>query len=398
MDSGQGVLIIRTALMWGLTMLRRMMAGLAICSALFCLAQVRAEPGVEASELRLGMVNAQSGPAAGLGQGMLAGTLAYFQRVNAAGGVHGRRLSLMVRDDGYEPRRTAALTEELIGSGSIFALLGYVGTPTSRAAMPSVLAARVPYLFPFTGAEVLRQPVHPWVFNVRASYFAETEMLAGYMTEELQLRRIALLMQDDSFGESAKSGLAGALHLRGMKLEAEARFLRNSLELGGALERLREVQPQAIFFVGTYKQLAAAIREARGKGMTARFFSVSFVGTESFISEAGPLGEGVLISQVVPSPTDTSLPLVRDYRADMAGREMGYTSLEGYINAAVLVEALRRAGPQPTRAQLVKELAALDIDLGGFRVTFGRDDHQGSDAVYLTRVEQGLAVPVHRQP
>ena len=264
--------------------------------------------------------------------------------------------------------------------------------------MPAVLAAGVPYLFPFSGAEVLRQPVHPWVFNVRASYFAETEMLAGYMTEELGLRRIALLMQDDSFGESAKSGLAGALHQRDLKLQAEARFLRNSLEVGDALERLRAVQPQAIFFVGTYKQLAAAIRQARAKGMKARFFSVSFVGTESFIAEAGPLAEDVLISQVVPSPEDVSLPLVRDYRADMAGSPMGYTSLEGYINAAVLVEALRRAGPQPTRARLVKELSTLDIDLGGFRVTFGPNDHQGSDAVFLTRIEQGRAVPVQRQP
>ncbi|AMR65842.1 hypothetical protein A0T30_05415 [Aquipseudomonas alcaligenes] len=329
---------------------------------------------------------------------MLDGVQAYLLRTNAAGGVHGRRLSLLVRDDGYEPRLTAALTDELIGSGSVFALLGYVGTPTSRAAMPAVLAAGVPYLFPFSGAEVLRQPVHPWVFNVRASYFAETEMLAGYMTEELGLRRIALLMQDDSFGESAKSGLAGALHQRDLKLQAEARFLRNSLEVGDALERLRAVQPQAIFFVGTYKQLAAAIRQARAKGMKARFFSVSFVGTESFIAEAGPLAENVLISQVVPSPEDVSLPLVRDYRADMAGSPMGYTSLEGYINAAVLVEALRRAGPQPTRARLVKELSTLDIDLGGFRVTFGPDDHQGSDAVFLTRIEQGKAVPVRRQP
>ena len=379
-------------------MLRRLMAGLAICSALLGNGPAAAEPGVDAGELHLGMVNAQSGPAAGLGRGMLDGVQAYLLRTNAAGGVHGRRLSLLVRDDGYEPRLTAALTDELIGSGSVFALLGYVGTPTSRAAMPAVLAAGVPYLFPFSGAEVLRQPVHPWVFNVRASYFAETEMLAGYMTEGLGLRRIALLMQDDSFGESAKSGLAGALHQRDLKLQAEARFLRNSLEVGDALERLRAVQPQAIFFVGTYKQLAAAIRQARAKGMKARFFSVSFVGTESFIAEAGPLAEGVLISQVVPPPEDVSLPLVRDYRADMAGSPMGYTSLEGYINAAVLVEALRRAGPQPTRARLVKELSTLDIDLGGFRVTFGPNDHQGSDAVFLTRIEQGRAVPVQRQP
>lgn len=379
-------------------MLRRLMVGLAVCSALLCNGRLLAEPGLEAGELRLGMINAQSGPAAGLGRGMLNGTQALFQRVNANGGIHGRRLRLEVRDDGYEPRRTAELTRELIASGRVFAFLGYVGTPTSRAAMPVVSAAGVPYLFPFTGAEVLRQPVHPWVFNIRASYFSETEALVDYMTEALGLRRVALLMQNDSFGESVKSGLAGALYLRGLKLEGESRFLRNSLEVGEAVARLRDMQADAIFFVGTYKQMAAALREARAKGIKARFFTVSFVGTDDFIVEAGPLAEGVLISQVMPSPEDVSLPVVRDYRADMAGIPTGYASLEGYINAAVLAEALRRAGPQPTQARLVNELSTLDIDLGGFRVTFGPDDHQGSDVVFLTRVEQGKAVPVHREP
>ncbi|MDG9923834.1 MULTISPECIES: ABC transporter substrate-binding protein [unclassified Pseudomonas] len=377
-------------------MLRRLVCCFAV-SAWLCSAAVADETGVDAKELHLGMVNAQSGPAAGLGKGMLAGAQAYFQRVNAAGGVHGRRLVLLVRDDGYEPARTARLTEELIDSRSVFALFGYVGTPTSRAAMPATLAAGVPYLFPFSGAEVLREPLHHWVFNVRASYFAETELLAAHMTEELKLSRVALLMQNDSFGETVKGGLAGALLKRGLHVEGEARILRNSLQIGEAVRQLLPSQPQAIFFVGTYKQLAAAIREARALGMQARFFSVSFVGTDSFIAEAGADAEGVYISQVVPPPEDASLPLVRDYQADMQG-PLGYASLEGYIGAAVLVEALRRIGPQPTRAQLVDALESLDLDLGGFQVRFGPDDHQGSDAVYLTRIEQGRAVPVQRQP
>jgi ABC-type branched-subunit amino acid transport system substrate-binding protein len=184
---------------------------------------------------------------------------------------------------------------------------------------------------------------------------------------------------------------------RGLRVEGEARILRNSLEVGEAVRQLLPSQPQAIFFVGTYKQLAAAIREARALGMQARFFSVSFVGTDSFIAEAGADAEDVYISQVVPSPDDTRLPLVRDYRADMRG-PLGYASLEGYIGAAVLVEALRRSGPQPTRAQLVEALKSMDMDLGGFRIRFGPKDHQGSDAVYLTRIEQGRAVPVLLQP
>ncbi|MDD0845393.1 ABC transporter substrate-binding protein [Pseudomonas sp. Gutcm_11s] len=374
-------------------MLRQLVCCLALPAMLLCGAQARAEAGVEADEVLLGMVNAQTGLAAGLGQGMRDGAQAYFNRVNAAGGVHGRRLTLVVRDDGYEPSRTARLTEELIDSRSVFALFGYVGTPTSRAAMPVAQAAGVPYLFPLSGAEVLRNPPHHWVFNVRASYFAESELLVKHMTEALQLKRVALLMQDDSFGETVKGGLVAAMAKRGLQVEAEARILRNSLEVGAAVAQLRAVQPEAVFFVGTYRQLARAMSEARAQGIQARFFSVSFVGTERLIAEAGAEADGVYISQVVPSPEDASLRLVRDYQKDMRGT-LGYASLEGYIGAAVLVEALRRAGPQVDRGRLVKALQSLDINLGGFPVRFGPNDHQGSDAVYLTRVERGRAVPV----
>lgn len=374
--------------------LRHLLCGFAVPVCLMFYTSLRAEEGVSAQQVRLGMVNAQSGPAAGLGRGVRAGVEAYFHKVNVAGGVHGRQLTLSLRDDGYEPLRTARLSQELIDSGEVFALLGFVGTPTSRAAMPGVLAARVPYLFPFTGAEVLRTPVHRWVFNVRASYFDEIEALVAGITGDLGFQRIALLMQDDSFGETVKGGLAGALHKRDLNISAEQRFLRNSLEIGPALQALSESRPQAIFFVGTYKQMAAAVRRACELEMPARFFSVSFVGTEDFIAEAGAAGEGVYISQVVPSPQDASLPLVREYQAAMGRVPTGYASLEGYIDAAVLVEALRRSGQQPTRARLVEVLESLDVDLGGFRVAFAPDDHQGSDAVYLTRIEQGRAVPV----
>ncbi len=371
------------------------------CTAVFMLLigalGARADGGAEPGALHLGMVNAQSGPAAGLGRGMLDGAQAYFSRINEAGGVHGRRLNLVLRDDGYEPARTARFTEELIASRGVFALFGFVGTPTSRAAMPSVLAAGVPYLFPLSGAEVLREPLHRTVFNVRASYFAETELLAAYMTGQLKLKRVALLMQNDSFGETVKGGLAGALHKRGLHVVGEARILRNSPEIAGAVRQLKQADPEAIVFIGTYRQLAASIRAAREQGLKARFFSVSFVGTESFIAEAGADAEGVYISQVVPSPEDRSLPLVRDYQADMRG-PLGHASLEGYIGAAVLVEALRRVGPEPTRERLIEALESLDIDLGGFHVRFGPTDHQGSDAVYLTRIEQGRAVPVQPQP
>lgn len=352
------------------------------------------EDGVLADAIRLGMSNAQSGPAAGLGNGMRTGAQAYFTRINAEGGVHGRSIALIVKDDGYEPARSAANTETLIEMDKVFALLGYVGTPTSRAAVPIALRAQVPYLFPFTGAEFLRTPVKPWVFNIRASYFDETEEMVERMTADLGIEKIALLMQDDSFGETVKSGLVGALHKRGMQLHTEARIQRNSLDVEAAVATLLPKRPEAIVFVGTYQQLAAAIAQAKELGSTVRFFTVSFIGTENFIAAAGSNGDGVYITQVMPSPHDASRAIIRSYLTDIAPADVGYTSLEGYIGAAAFVAALRNAGPQPTRFKLAKALEVLNIDVGGFKVAFSQNDHQGSDAVFLIEVRDGRAVPV----
>lgn len=357
---------------------------------------VLAEPGVSANQVLLGMANAQTGPASGIGMGVSAGAQAYFSRVNAAGGIHGRKISLILKDDGYEPARTAAVTHELIEQDGVFALLGYVGTPTSRAALPIALDAQVPYLFPFTGAEFLRTPVREWVFNVRASYYDETEAMVEHLTTDLGLRKIAILMQDDSFGETVKGGLAGALYGRDLHIQHVARIKRNSLDVMSAVQSLKSAEPQAIVFVGTYMQLAAAVKQARAIGLNARFVTVSFIGTENFISASGSDAEGVYITQVVPSPYDRSLPIIQQYLLDIAPADVGYGSLEGYIDAWVFSEALRKAGPEPTREALVKALQGLSVDLGGFPIAFSPTRHQGSTAVFLTRVQGGRALPVPR--
>lgn len=353
----------------------------------------RAEDGLSATEIRLGMANAQSGTAAALGKDMLAGAQAYFNRVNAAGGVGGRKISLVVKDDGYEPARTATATQSLIEADKVFALFGYVGTPTSSAAVPVASKAQVPYLFPFTGAEFLRNPVNKLVFNLRASYFDETETMVERLTQDLGVRKVAMLMQDDAFGEAVKGGIARALFKRDMKIHGEARIKRNSLDVDAAVQAMKQAQPEAIVFVGTYKQMAAAVRKAKASGVNARFLTVSFIGTENFIAEAGADGDGVYITQVTPSPHDGTVPVVRQYLADIGDAGIGYTSLEGYLNAAVLVEALKRTGAQPTRASLLAALEGMKTDLGGFPVEFSASRHQGSKTVFLTRVEGGKAVP-----
>jgi ABC-type branched-subunit amino acid transport system substrate-binding protein len=355
-----------------------------------------AQEGVTEKEIRIGMANALSGPASGLGVNLKAGAEAYFARINAAGGVNGRKIALVSKDDGYEPEKTAAATRALIEQDKVFALFGYVGTPTSTAAVPLASRAGVPYLFPFTGAEFLRNPVNKWVFNVRASYFDETETMIERLTKDAGAKKIALFIQDDAFGEAGKAGVNRALHRRNMKVAEEARYKRNTIEVDEGMAKIKAAAPDAVVFVGTYKPLVEIVKKARAAGIKARFITVSFIGTADFIREAGADGEGVYITQVMPSPDNTTVPLVKQFQDDMKGGPVNYSSLEGYANAAVLVEALKKSGAAPTRAAFVNALEGLTIDLGGLKVAFSAASHQGAKDVFLTVVRGGKPVPVDR--
>jgi branched-chain amino acid transport system substrate-binding protein len=352
-----------------------------------------AEDGVTDKEIHIGMANALSGPASGLGVNLKAGADAYIAKVNAAGGVNGRKVVLVSKDDGYEPEKTAAATKALIEQDKVFALFGYVGTPTSAAAVPLAARAGVPYLFPFTGAEFLRNPVSKWVFNVRASYFDETETMVERLTKDAGAKKIALFIQDDAFGEAGKAGVNRALHKRDMKVAEEARYKRNTLEVDEGLAKIKAAAPDAVIFVGTYASLAAVVKKAKAQGIKAKFMTVSFIGTADFIREAGADGDGVYITQVMPSP-DGGSPLVKQFLQDMKGGPVNYSSLEGYVDAVVLVEALKKTGANPTRAGFASALEGFSSDLGGLKVGFSAASHQGAKDVFLTVVRGGKAVQV----
>lgn len=355
-----------------------------------------ADDGVSLTDIRIGMANALTGPAAGLGINLKAGAVAYFDKVNAAGGVHGRKLRLVSLDDGYEPEKSAAATKNLIEMEKVFALFGYVGTPTSAASVPLASRAGVPYLFPFTGAEFLRNPINKQVFNLRASYFDETEAMVERLTADLGIKKIALFIQDDAFGEAGKAGVSRAMHKRGLKVATEARYTRNTVDIEAGLAKLKADEPEAVVFIGTYKPFALLVKQAREAGLKARFLTVSFIGTADFIKQAGADGNGVIISQVLPSPDDASVPFVKRYQADVKPGERNYGSLEGYADAVVLVEALKKMGSEVTRAGMLKALEELDVDIGGLKVTFSAENHQGLSRVFLTRVRDGKAVPVSK--
>jgi branched-chain amino acid transport system substrate-binding protein len=367
------------------------MRGLKLAVATICCVvstlTAAAVDGVTPGEVRIGMANALSGPAAALGLQLRAGATAYLNKVNAAGGVHGRVISLISVDDAYDPAATVRATQELIGKEHVFALFGYVGTPTSTAAVPIAVKAGVPYLFPFSGAEFLRQPVQPLVFNLRASYYDEAEALVQRLVREEGAKQIALFIQDDEFGEAGKAGVIKALARRSMKPVTEVRYPRNTIAIEVGLLQLQRARPDAVVFIGTYRPLALLAKRTRAVGLQAKLATVSFIGTSEFIKHAGAGGDGVIISQVMPSPDDASDPLVRQYQADVVPAARNYGSLEGYADAMMFVEALKRSGPLPTRERLLKELDQVKTGTGGLPFA-------GAGRVYLTQVKEGKAAPL----
>ena len=359
-------------------------------------------PG-QPAEYLFGQSAALSGPASALGTGMRLGLLAAFEEVNRVGGVHGRRLALTTLDDAYEPEAAIANTRELIEKHDVFALVGAIGTPTSRAAQPVTSDAGVPYIAPFTGAEFLRDGGEPAnVVNVRASYFQETAEIVARLTSDLGIRRIGIFYQDDSYGRAGLEGVRRGLESHGLTLAAEVDYPRNTVSVKVPLLDLRRFDPEAVIIIGAYQPAATLIRWARRLNFNPVFVNISFVGTSALAEELGPAGAGVYITQVVPFPGDGSVPVVASYQRALSSvatdNEPGFVSLEGYLAGRLVAEGLRRAGPQASPALFLDTLRQTpSIDLGGFELGYGPNDNQGSDRVYLTVIDRnGEVRPVAR--
>ena len=348
-----------------------------------------AETGVDADFITIGQSAALSGPAQELGTEMRLGAQAYFNQLNQAGGVFGRRIKLVSLDDGYEPDRAAANTKKLINDNKVFALFGYVGTPTSNAALPIFTDAKVPFFGAFTGAESLRNPHNRYIFNVRASYFDETEKIVEQLTN-LGVKNIAVLYQDDAYGKAGLAGMERALTRRSMKISALGTVERNTVKVEAAVAALVPKSPDVIVMISAYKSIAAFVKAAKKAGYVGQFHNVSFVGSRALAEELGAEGYGVAISQVMPFPFTASLGVVREYRQAVqasGGSPPSYTSLEGYLAAKVFIEGLKRAGKDLTREKFITALETLNyFDVGGFNVNFTPRSHNGSSFVELTMI------------
>ena len=339
----------------------------------------------------LGQSAAFSGPAAQLGIQMNLGARTYFNALNAEGGVNGNSIDLQTLDDGYEPDRCKANTEKFIRD-DVFGLFGYVGTPTSLAALPLVVDAKIPFFGPFTGAQALREPFHKSVFHLRASYYDETALIVRNLTS-LGLKKIAVFYQNDAYGKAGLEGVTRALKAQGLAPVALGTVERNTVNVALAVRDIAAAMPDAVVQISAYKSCAAFIRGARKAGYGGTFFNVSFVGTQALADELGKEGLGIVVSQVMPFPFSTTTAISREYldavRKAGADARPNYSSMEGYLAAKVFAEGLKRAGRNPSRDSLVSALESIqNASFGGFSVNFSPKDHVASHFVDLSMLTQ----------
>lgn len=363
---------------------RRTLAGLALAATGLPLRAA-------GNEVVIGQVAPLSGVLASTGRQMVVGGQVYFDHVNAQGGVHGARLRVLVQDDAYQVDKTLALTQALVAQPEVVALFGFAGTANiARLLEEDVLAkAGVALVAPYTGGEPLRTPFNPWIFHLRAGYADEADHMVKQLATQ-RVQRVAVLYQDDAFGQAGLAGVQAAVARRKLKLVTAAPYERNTDQVDLAVQKVLEAQAQAVIMIAVNKPAAAFVRQYRSAGGGGQLFSISVVDPAELVRLAGLAhARGLGITQVVPYPYQRQLPVVREFHEQMAqyapGTEVGYTNFEEYLGARLLVEGLRRAGPKPTREKVLRALESVrHFDLGGFGLSFGPHERVGSRFVDVT--------------
>lgn len=343
---------------------------------------------MSASSILLGQSAPLTGANAELGNDIRNGALAYFRKVNEAGGVHGRRIELVTLDDVNQVPRSEANTIELVEKRGVFALFGYASATLSRPALPTVEKHRVPFLSPFTGADPMRV-FHKQVYNMRGSYAEELEKIVDHFAP-LGVQRFAIVHYDDVVGRENLTAVERALKKRNLAVVSVAAWKdRAKPDIEGGVKQVMKGQPDVVILTTLYKATADFVRAAQKAGFHAQMASNSFPGASPLAKELGADGAGLIVATVVPPPTKRSLPIVQEYQAaiekQLGKKELSFTSLESYIAAKVTVEAMRRAGPKLTRETFQQALDGLKTyDAGGYVVSFAPNNHNGSSYVELT--------------
>jgi ABC-type branched-subunit amino acid transport system substrate-binding protein len=359
---------------------------------------VAQSPGVTDTSILIGSCSALDGPAHVLGRQTVMGASAYLHMVNDDGGVFGRKIQLEAFDDGYDPDRAPACFKRMTKEG-VFALGFFVGTPTAKVYVPMAQEEKIPVVGLFTGAQMLYEPLKHEIINVRASYYDETREQVDRLWE-LNIRKIGVIYQDDPFGKAVLEGVKLALQKHSAAPAALGTFVRNTVDIDSGLKEVMAARPQAVIIAGPYAPAAAIVKHAHATGWTPQFLTVSFVGTEEFIKEAGADAEGTIITQVMPPYDRTDYPTVAQYRKCLAkyspGEAPTFTSLEGFVDAMVVVEGLKRAGKDVTREKFIAGIESIhDMNVGlgpKLILDYSASDHKGFDSVYPTVVKGGQPV------
>lgn len=355
----------------------RAAAAMTLCACIFAAHPAQAEPGVTKHAIILGQSGPMSGPAAELGIEFRIGAQLVFDQVNSSGGIHGRDIDLRTVDDQNDPARAEQNLMSMITTEPVFALFGVIGTP-SPIVMRALAEQRVPLLAAYSGDRSLREPFNRQVFNLRASYAEEIDKLIETLTVIGQ-KNIAVFHQDDEFGKTGLAAVEAALAKRKLKVTAIGAAPRDSIVLGAAVKSSLASKPDAVIMINSYGPCAEFVKLAKKAGSPAQFYTISHASGKPLARALGADGAGLGITKVVPSPWNPAIPIVRDYQKAMAknsSADYSFTSLEGFIAAKVAVEALRRAGREPTREAFVSALENLrDLDLGGVQISFSPTNH-----------------------
>jgi branched-chain amino acid transport system substrate-binding protein len=362
--------------------------------------QAQNTPGVTGNEILIGSCSALEGPSHFLGTETVTGAKAYFDFINDAGGIDGRKLKLISYDDSYDPAKTEACFNRLLEE-KVFALGFFVGTPTAVKYLPMAESNKIPLVGLFTGAQTLYEPIRHWVINVRASYFDETREQIDGLWGSLGYKKIGVIYPEDAFGAAVLEGVKTALKAHGAAPIAAASYQRQTAQVGGAIDTVKGANPDAVVVVGPANTVAPILKQSHAKGWKPLFLTVSFVGTDDLITEAGPDAEGVVITQVVPPYYLTDYKTVALYRRALSkyypSAQPNFVSLEGFVDAMVLVEGLKKAGKDLTREGLIRGIESiheLDLGLGSqLKLDYSAKDHKGFDHVIPTVIRGGRAVP-----
>ncbi len=354
-----------------------------------------ASPGITDKQILVGTSAALRGHAAFLGKSIVYGLRTYFNYINDKGGINGREIRHIAYDDDYNPPLMISNVRKLIYEDKVFALIGLVGTPTTLTILKIIEKNRIPLLFPFTGAEQLRYPLKRYVFNLRASYWDECAKAVDYLIKHGK-KRIAVFYQNDAYGLNGRTGVDRRLIKYDLRIIAEATYTRGCTKVIKQVETLKQFHPDAIVMIGTYDACAAFIKEAIKRGMADTwFFNVSFVGTYQLAKLLKDTNATVFVTQVVPPPNETSLPVVKEYhqllKLYFPEVRPSFIGLEGFLDAKLFVYALKKAGRNLSQEALITSLESIhNLDLGiGQMINFGPTNHQGWHHVYITQIKNG---------